>query len=257
MLRPRTTGTYAQILRLFESEGGDVAGFLAARRPATQRTYHRHLNVFFRWQIKQGWARENPCDAVALPRTPLQEPTYFTRDEIDRLVETIEATALPREKAYLPAMIRFVCETGPRLSEVCACRWSWVQGHYLVLRARDGFRTKSGRDERVYMTTTARDVLDGLQKEGEGLFQCPTRMQVSKRFLHWRRLAELDHGSFHSVRHTCASWMAMNGVSPYVVKEHLRHSTVSVAERYMHLSPSNWAEQLEAGLRCGGTLNPV
>ncbi len=42
---------------------------------------------------------------------------------------------------------------------------------------------------------------------------------------------------FHTLRHTCASWMVMQSVSLYLVQKVLGHSTIQVTERYSHLAP--------------------
>ncbi len=61
---------------------------------------------------------------------------------------------------------------------------------------------------------------------------------VSKRFLHYRRLAKLPEGiSFHNLRHTCASWLVMRGVPLSVVQYILGHSAIVVTQRYAHLAP--------------------
>ncbi|WP_269766728.1 tyrosine-type recombinase/integrase [Burkholderia ubonensis] len=41
----------------------------------------------------------------------------------------------------------------------------------------------------------------------------------------------------HDLRHTFASWLLTAGVSLYVVKDTLVHSSITVTERYTHLAP--------------------
>jgi integrase len=146
-------------------------------------------------------------------------------------------------------MIEFVCQTGLRRGEVCALRWDWIDGEYLRLPCGPLFRTKSGRDERVFLTAAARTELTKLSRATDRVFAAPNPERVSARFRHWRRAAGLPRGSFHSLRHTCAAWMAMSGASAYVIKEHLRHSSITVTERYMHLAPSEHARLVERALR--------
>lgn len=40
---------------------------------------------------------------------------------------------------------------------------------------------------------------------------------------------------FHTLRHTFASWLALSGKSILLIKELLRHSSVTLSERYSHL----------------------
>jgi integrase len=43
---------------------------------------------------------------------------------------------------------------------------------------------------------------------------------------------------FHTLRHTFASWLAMDGINPFYLKELLGHSDLKLTERYSHLSES-------------------
>jgi integrase len=53
----------------------------------------------------------------------------------------------------------------------------------------------------------------------------------------FKRLGILD-ASFHTLRHTAASWLVMEGVDLYAVGQILGHKTPRMTQRYAHLSPS-------------------
>lgn len=42
---------------------------------------------------------------------------------------------------------------------------------------------------------------------------------------------------FHTLRHTFASWLAMDGVDIYRIKTLMRHKTLDMTMRYAHLIP--------------------
>ena len=55
---------------------------------------------------------------------------------------------------------------------------------------------------------------------------------VSKCFLRYRRKAGLPEGiHFHSLRHTCASWLVQGGMSLARVKEILGHASIQTTMR--------------------------
>jgi len=43
--------------------------------------------------------------------------------------------------------------------------------------------------------------------------------------------------TFHTLRHTFASWLAMQGTPILTIKELLGHQSLAMTERYSHLSP--------------------
>jgi site-specific recombinase XerD len=44
---------------------------------------------------------------------------------------------------------------------------------------------------------------------------------------------------FHTLRHTYASWLVMEGVDLYRVKELLGHKDLTMTQRYSHLAPDS------------------
>jgi integrase len=56
----------------------------------------------------------------------------------------------------------------------------------------------------------------------------------------FKRLGIPD-ASFHTLRHTAASWLVMKGVDLYVVGQILGHKTPRMTQRYAHLSPDYMA----------------
>jgi hypothetical protein len=61
---------------------------------------------------------------------------------------------------------------------------------------------------------------------------------VSNTFRHYRQLARIRKSiHFHSLRHTCASWLAEQGTSIQVIQAILRHTNIRQSMRYSHLLP--------------------
>jgi len=43
----------------------------------------------------------------------------------------------------------------------------------------------------------------------------------------------------HNLRHTCAAWLVSAGVALAEVRDLLGHASITMTERYAHLSPEN------------------
>ena len=53
-----------------------------------------------------------------------------------------------------------------------------------------------------------------------------------------RKRLKIEDASFHSLRHTAASWLGMKGVPLYDIGQILGHKTPRMTSRYAHLSPA-------------------
>lgn len=69
---------------------------------------------------------------------------------------------------------------------------------------------------------------------------------TSSRFRFYRRMADLPEGlSFHSLRHTFASWFVMRGGDLYRLKEIMGHADMKTTLRYARLRPDALVEEME------------
>ena len=226
---------------------------------ATQRHRYRHLRTFFNWALKVGHIEKSPLEDVSQPKQQRKVAEFLTPAQLDSILETIEedyqqklakSQARPGQITWLRDVILVAVNTGGRLSEVLSLRWTDVNldTGFITFRNAGAHRTKSGHERSVPLSTQARDVLEGLQKShqgdaGEYVFTSYTGGKLnanytSKMFKKYVRLVGLpERFSFHSLRHTCASWLVQRGVSLKIVQVVLGHSSQAVTERYAHLAP--------------------
>lgn len=70
---------------------------------------------------------------------------------------------------------------------------------------------------------------------------------ISVEFRRACRRAKIEDFRLHDLRHTCASWMRMQGADIHVVALQLGHKDLRMAARYQHLAP-DYLQQAVRGL---------
>jgi len=58
--------------------------------------------------------------------------------------------------------------------------------------------------------------------------------------------ADIQDFRFHELRHSCASYLAMNGASLAEIAEVLGHKTLQMVKRYAHLSEAHTAKVVQS-----------
>jgi site-specific recombinase XerD len=156
-------------------------------------------------------------------------------DEGDVL--TMIATAEGRDKVLL----RFMYESGCRVSEVCGLRWQDVtaRGEGQVQVSVFG---KRGKTRNILVS----DVLMALRGErgpADFVFTSRTGKQLDEtaalRIVRkaTRRCGIQDAVSPHWFRHACASHALEHGANVALVREQLGHSSLETTSRYAHARP--------------------
>jgi integrase len=59
------------------------------------------------------------------------------------------------------------------------------------------------------------------------------------------KIQQLQKVVFHSLRHTFASWLAIQGTPLYTIKELIGHKSIVMSERYAHLIPDQKIEAVK------------
>jgi len=234
-------------------------------KPATRAYRYRHLRAFLNWCAKTGHVEESPLDGVAAPKKGKKVPEFLTNEQLERLLRAVDADAELKDAEnqlrdgevvwIKDAVLLAVC-SGLRRSEVVNLRWRDVDFDSGFLTVRDneqsGHRTKSGDERAVPIAGEASGVLRRLHVEAEAnrrgepsgyVLRNQTGGQLSadymsRTFKKYVRVAKLPDGiHFHSLRHTCASWLAQKGTPMRVIQGILGHASLSTTERYSHLQP--------------------
>jgi integrase len=207
-----------------------VAGYLAVLSHACTVAVHE-------WQ----WLEENPCRKVRKPKLPRGRVRYLSAEERPRLLEACQASGQP---LLYPVVVLALC-TGARKMELLSLTWRDVD----LARGRLTLQqTKNGERRTVALVGPALAALQLLAKvrrlDTALVFpRADGRQPVDIRPAWTRALhaAQLADFCFHDLRHTFASYLAMNGASLLEIADLLGHKTLAMVQRYAHLSEQHTA----------------
>lgn len=179
---------------------------------------------------------------VKLPAIENKRTRFLTREEADQLLDALREVST---EVHDHALISL--QTGARASEIWKLRWADVNLETGILTLLD---TKNKKSRPAYMTGPVKAMLRARRPANPdpSALVFPSRTggrigQVSSTFD--RTVDKLGYNAgikdrrhkvtFHTLRHTFASWHVQNGTDIYVLKELLGHSTIQLTERYAHL----------------------
>lgn len=228
-------GKDAEGRRIFKARDEKVA-------PATLNRYAAALGAVFTWAIKCRIAPVgfvHPCRSLHRHREDNEKTRFLSEDERARLLEACKASKWPR----LYVLVLMALTTGARKGELLGLRWGDVDLDKAVASLR---MTKAGVPRvlplvpnvvaelrrfvaapRVCVFPSPRDPLRPFAFEG--------------RFIEAMRVAKIRGATFHSLRHSTASYLAQSGASLLEIAEVLGHRQLQTTKRYAHWSVGNKA----------------
>lgn len=244
----------------------DIETWLArnTKTPATFNRYKALISLAYKLGIRSKKVTHNPARGEFIPmrKEPRGRLRFLSREEYDEMHGVI-ARRFPEHLAeYVTAV-----HTGMRLSE----QYTVEVGQFdRNRRAIDLDKTKNGDARTVHLNADAlaavESVLDRNRKRSERLFPREDRSNVygdrkQERFDNrsWFEAAveeaEIPRITWHGLRHTFCSWLAMAGATTREIMEAAGHKTMSQAARYSHLSPQHTQSVVDriAGAGTAGT----
>ncbi len=186
--------------------------------------------------VEWGYLEENPIRNVKMLPENSDVWKYLTKEEFALLEQYISEN-------YRDLLV-FLVYTGLRLGDALKLRWEDVDLEADVLYIRG---SKSGKSFGLPIHPRAKAVL--LERKGESngsgrVFPhspCKFRQAFKKAL----KEAGLPDIRIHDLRHTFASWLALEGVPIQQIQQLLGHSSIQMTLRYSHLNPAILREAVQ------------
>jgi integrase len=218
--------------------GTTVRGKL--RGAATVNRYMAALSHVFTIACKEWqWVDDNPFRKVSKKKEPRGRVRFLSDEERVKFLEACKEA----DSAYLYIVVVLALSTGARRMEILGLTWDDVDLNRGVITLHD---TKNGERRVLAIAGHAKELL---KKHAQvRLLDCkllfPGKdhkkpVDIRTPFENALKRAEIHDFRFHDLRHSCASYLAMNGASLAEIAEVLGHKTLQMVKRYAHLSEAH------------------
>jgi len=216
------------------------------RSPASANRYMSALSHALNTAVREWeWLDDNPMRKIK----KLQENNAIIRflndEERKGLLETCKESELP----VLYTIVVLALSTGARKMEIMGLKWSDIDLHKGIIRLT---KTKNKEARVLPLKGHALELVHQLSKvrriDTDLLFpggNPQTPIEINKHWYAAVEKAEIENFRFHDLRHTAASYLAMNGATLAEIADILGHKTLQMVKRYAHLSEPHTASVVE------------
>lgn len=212
------------------------------------KLFRQIFNKAVAWGLHQG---NNPVKSVSMPMIKNQRERFLSHDEAHLLLAELSKAS---EIVHDIALLGLYC--GMRAGEIFNLKGIDLDLPNGIITILDP-KNKTAR--KAYVNTTVREMLlkRKPEKASDYIFTkrggndritelSQTFTKTADRLFNVGVKDRRQRVVFHSLRHTFASWLALNGESLLTIKELLGHKSLSMVQRYAHLMPD---EKRRATLR--------
>ncbi len=210
------------------------------RSPSTVVRYIAALSHVFTIAVKEwGWLDDNPMRKVTKPKEPRGRVRFLSDDERSRLL----AACKESDSHYLYITVVLALSTGGRRMEILGLHWQDVDLLRGIITLHE---TKNGERRILPLAGHALELMKEHSKiryvncnlvfPGKNL---KDPVDVRTPWENALKRSEIIDFKWHDLRHSCASYLAMNGASLAEIAEILGHKTLQMVKRYAHLSDAH------------------
>jgi len=172
---------------------------------------------------------------------------FLDEQERERLLKTCRES----RSSFLYIIVVLALSTGMRKGEILGLRWRDIDFHNRRIVIHE---TKNGERRAVPLVATSLQLIDQLKANDfnsmdDFIFHSPEDKTKSCCIrTAWEKAIKrsaITDFRFHDLRHSTASYLAMNGASLLEIADILGHKTLQMVKRYSHLSEDHKATVLE------------
>lgn len=241
----------------------------------TVRHYHAFISSILSTAVVWQVIFANPCERVKPPKVTKKEAKYLEENELQTLLQILDT--LPEEENQNCLMIKLLLSTGLRRGELCGLKWQDINfGDLTVTIKRNllylpnkGIFEDTPKTETSNRSVTLSNSIISLLNEHKKM-QLRKQFELGDRwtytdylFTSWNGLPlhpdtisswfkelvkkyNLPDVSVHSLRHTNATMLLMNGLPEKAVSSRLGHANVTTTRNiYSHALQSKDKEAAE------------
>lgn len=199
-------------------------------------------------------------DKIDLPKTHRKQVTFLHFDEVEQMLDAVPADDTPqhlRDRAILELLF----SSGLRVSELV----NLDRGHINTKRREFMVRGKGQKDRPIFISESAADHVEAYLAarsdslaplflnysrnniaDSSGDYRRLTPRSIQRLISKYAKLAGITkHVSPHTMRHSFATDLLMNGADIRSVQSMLGHSNISTTQVYTHVTDAHLREVYE------------
>ena len=180
---------------------------------------------------------------IRWPQCASFRTVYLSAAECERLVA--------RADGIIREMILMALRTGMRQGELKGLQWTSIDWENRSVAIRHSLRDvgqvlespENNRERHIPLDTDVYEMLYLRMRPTGFVFTDEygrpfNEPRLNRRLTRLCRLAEIRRITWHDLRHTFASQLAMRGVPLHIIQTLLGHSSITTTMRYAHVAPS-------------------